>query len=97
MINLDEFLGIVGLVILVDVPDLEFLWPDNVPEWWRQSTKIAPPWWGDICHWRTSWRGRRPHPEMPPIVNDVAKVFVVMIALSQVVVLSDPSTRIVVG
>jgi hypothetical protein len=34
---------------------------------------------------------------MPPIVNDVAKVFVVMIALSQVVVLSDPSTRIVVG
>jgi hypothetical protein len=32
MINLDEFLGIVGLVILVDVPDLEFLWPDNVPE-----------------------------------------------------------------
>jgi hypothetical protein len=34
---------------------------------------------------------------MPPIVNDVAKVFVVMTALSQVVVLSDPSTRIVVG
>jgi hypothetical protein len=32
MINLDEFLGIVGLIILVDVPDLEFLWPDNVPE-----------------------------------------------------------------
>jgi hypothetical protein len=32
MINLDEFLGIVGLVILVDVPDLEFLWPDNMPE-----------------------------------------------------------------
>jgi hypothetical protein len=43
MIDLDEFLGIAGPVTLVDVPGLEFLWPDNLPERWIQSTKIIPP------------------------------------------------------
>jgi hypothetical protein len=43
MIDLDEFLGIAGPIILVDVPGLEFLWPDNLPERWSQSTKIIPP------------------------------------------------------
>jgi hypothetical protein len=42
MIELDELLGVAGPVILVDVPDLEFLWPDNLPERWSQSTEIAP-------------------------------------------------------
>jgi hypothetical protein len=32
MIDLDELLRIVEPVILVDVPDLEFLWSDNLPE-----------------------------------------------------------------
>jgi hypothetical protein len=32
MIDLDELLRIAGPVILVDVPGLEFLWPDNLPE-----------------------------------------------------------------
>jgi hypothetical protein len=32
MIDLNEFLGIVGYVILVDVPSLEFFWPDDLPE-----------------------------------------------------------------
>jgi hypothetical protein len=32
MIDLDELLRIAGPVILVDVPDLEFLWPNNLPK-----------------------------------------------------------------
>jgi hypothetical protein len=40
---MDELLRIVGSIILVDVPGLEFLWPDNLPKRWSQSTKIAPP------------------------------------------------------
>jgi hypothetical protein len=43
MIDLDELLEIVGPVILVDVPSLEFLWLDNLPERWSQSTKTVPP------------------------------------------------------
>jgi hypothetical protein len=43
MIDLDKLFRIVGPIILVDVPSLEFLWPDNLPEWWSQSTKTAPP------------------------------------------------------
>jgi hypothetical protein len=34
---------------------------------------------------------------MPPIIDDAAEVFVVTTALSQVVVLSDPPIRVVVG
>jgi hypothetical protein len=33
MIDLDELLKIDGPVILVDVSDLKFLWPDNLSEW----------------------------------------------------------------
>jgi hypothetical protein len=33
MIYLDELFGIVGLVILIDVPSLELLQPDDLPEW----------------------------------------------------------------
>jgi hypothetical protein len=54
MIDLDELLRIVGPVILVDVPNLEFLWPNNLPERWSQSTETVPPGWGDISRWRTS-------------------------------------------
>jgi hypothetical protein len=43
VIDLDELLRIIGPVILVDVSSLEFLWLDNLPEWWSQSTKAAPP------------------------------------------------------
>jgi hypothetical protein len=32
MIDLEEFFGIAGPVILIDAPDLEFLWLDNLPE-----------------------------------------------------------------
>jgi hypothetical protein len=32
MVDLDELLGIVGAIILVDVSGLELLWPDNLPE-----------------------------------------------------------------
>jgi hypothetical protein len=32
MVDLDEFLGIVGAIILVDVSGLELIWPDNLPE-----------------------------------------------------------------
>jgi hypothetical protein len=43
MIDLDEFLKIAGPIILVDVPDLEFFWLDNLPELWRHSTETTPP------------------------------------------------------
>jgi hypothetical protein len=43
MIDLDELLGIAGPIILIDVPDLEFLWPDNLLERWSQSTETTPP------------------------------------------------------
>jgi hypothetical protein len=43
MIDLDELFEIAGPIILVDVPNLEFLWLDNLPEWWSQSTKTVPP------------------------------------------------------
>jgi hypothetical protein len=32
MVDLDEFLRIVGAIILVDVPGLDLFWPDNLPE-----------------------------------------------------------------
>jgi hypothetical protein len=32
MVDLDELLEIAGAIILVDVPDLEFIWPNNLPE-----------------------------------------------------------------
>jgi hypothetical protein len=41
MIELDELL--VGPVILVNVPDLEFLWLDNLPKRWSQSMETTPP------------------------------------------------------
>jgi hypothetical protein len=34
---------------------------------------------------------------MPPIIDDVAEVFTVMTALSQVAVLSNPPPRVIVG
>jgi hypothetical protein len=43
MIDLDEFLKIVGPIILVDVPGLEFFWLDNLPELWSHSTETTPP------------------------------------------------------
>jgi hypothetical protein len=97
MIDLDELFEIAGPIILVDVPNLEFLWLDNLPEWWSQSTKTVPPWWGDISRWRTSWRGQRSCPEMPPMVDDVVEVITVAAALSHLVILSYPPTRVVVG
>jgi hypothetical protein len=32
MVDLDELLRIAGAIILVDMPDLEFIWLDNLPE-----------------------------------------------------------------
>jgi hypothetical protein len=43
MIDLDEFFGVAGPIILVDVPSLELLWLDHLPEWWSQSTETAYP------------------------------------------------------
>jgi hypothetical protein len=43
VIDLNELFGIARPIILVDVRSLEFLWPDDMPEWWSQSTKTAPP------------------------------------------------------
>jgi hypothetical protein len=43
MIDLDELLRITGPIILVDVPGLEFIWLDNLPEQWSQSTEIDLP------------------------------------------------------
>jgi hypothetical protein len=43
MIDLDELLRIAGLIILVDAPALEFIWPDNLPELWNQSIETTPP------------------------------------------------------
>jgi hypothetical protein len=43
MIDLDEFYGFVGPIILVDVPNLEFFWLGDVPKWWSQSTKTTLP------------------------------------------------------
>jgi hypothetical protein len=43
MIDLNELLGIAGLVILVNVLGLEFLWPDKLPERWSQSMETVPP------------------------------------------------------
>jgi hypothetical protein len=43
MVDMDELFGIAGLVILVDVPGLKLLGPDDLPQWWSQSTKTAPP------------------------------------------------------
>jgi hypothetical protein len=43
VIDLDEHFGIAGPIILVDMLSLEFLWPDNLPEWWCQSMETTPP------------------------------------------------------
>jgi hypothetical protein len=43
MIDLDELIGIAGPVILVEVPSLKFIWLENLPEWWSQSTEITLP------------------------------------------------------
>jgi hypothetical protein len=43
MVNLDELLRIAGAIIFVDMPSLEFIWPDNLPERWSQILEIAPP------------------------------------------------------
>jgi ABC-type phosphate transport system auxiliary subunit len=41
MVDLNELLRIAGAIILVDVSGLEFFWPDNLTDSWRQSTEIA--------------------------------------------------------
>jgi hypothetical protein len=43
MIDLNELLRNAGSIILVDVLGLEFLCPDDLLEWWSQSTEIVPP------------------------------------------------------
>jgi hypothetical protein len=34
MIDLDKLFGIAGPIILVNVPGLELLWTNGLPEWW---------------------------------------------------------------
>jgi ABC-type phosphate transport system auxiliary subunit len=34
MVDMDKLLKIVGVIILVDVSGLEFIWPDNLLERW---------------------------------------------------------------
>jgi hypothetical protein len=43
VVDLDKLLKIVVAIILIDVPGLEFIWPDNLPERWSQSMKITLP------------------------------------------------------
>jgi hypothetical protein len=43
MVGLDELLRVAGAIILVDMPDLEFIWLDNLLEQWIQSTETVPP------------------------------------------------------
>jgi hypothetical protein len=43
MIDLDELFRIAGPVILIDVPNLKLLRPDDLPEWWSQSIETAHP------------------------------------------------------
>jgi hypothetical protein len=43
MIELDELIGIDGPIILVEVSNPEFLWPDNLLEGWSQSMETVPP------------------------------------------------------
>jgi hypothetical protein len=42
VVDLDEFLYIAGAVIFVNVPSLELLWPDELPERCSQGKKTAP-------------------------------------------------------
>jgi hypothetical protein len=43
MIDLDELFGIAGSVVFVDVPSLEFFWPDDLTERCSQIMKTVPP------------------------------------------------------
>jgi hypothetical protein len=43
MVDLYELIGIAEAIILVDVPGLKFICPDNLPERWSKSTKPALP------------------------------------------------------
>jgi hypothetical protein len=43
MLDLDELFKTAGPVIFVDVSSLEFLWLDDLPEWWSQSMETTPP------------------------------------------------------
>jgi hypothetical protein len=43
MIELDELIGIDGPIILIEVSNPEFLWPDNLLEGWSQSMETVPP------------------------------------------------------
>jgi hypothetical protein len=43
MVGLDELLRVAGAIILVDMPDLEFIWLDNLLEQWIQSMETVPP------------------------------------------------------
>jgi hypothetical protein len=41
MIDMDELFRIARPIILVDVPSLEFLWADDLSEWWSQVMETA--------------------------------------------------------
>jgi hypothetical protein len=41
MIDMDEPFRIARPIILVDVPSLEFLWADDLSEWWSQVMETA--------------------------------------------------------
>jgi hypothetical protein len=43
VIDLDELFMVARSFIYVNVSSLEFLWPDDLLEWWSQSMKITPP------------------------------------------------------
>jgi hypothetical protein len=43
MIDPNELIRVVGPAILVDVLELEFFWPDNLPKRWSQGTETTPP------------------------------------------------------
>jgi hypothetical protein len=57
MVDLNELLRVAGAIILVDMPDLEFIWVNNLPERWSQSTETTLPD-GVTSLARVSWRGQ---------------------------------------
>jgi hypothetical protein len=95
--NLNKFFMIVGSVILINVTRLELGWSSHFSEWSRQSVKSAPPCWGDVSCWRSSWWTWRSDPEAPPIFDDVAEVVPIVAIFPCIAVLGDASTCIILS
>jgi hypothetical protein len=54
-----------------------------------------PPQWCGSSYWRVPWRGRRPCPKTPSVIDDIAEVITTTFSLPAV--LSYPSMHVIVG